>query len=445
MSTLKLPRPEAVVMDLTGVIATSTFMAYSDENKQFVRTNIERYFQENFPKQKSLRLDVQFFKRQELTDEQQNKNQSCPKFSARWRTIGKAEIPNIVKHILWKIENDFSSPPVAYFMYHITEWGYKMELLHTPIYDEIPTVFEKWKALNIELYVAVASQNFANMVLSSTNHGNIISYFSGHVDLMAFENNNLVKIFDRLPQMLQKEAKRILFITRFPLDARCALKNKIASVLVIREDFDPLVKKKLETVRKEEKQGKIKKKVEIKSENESRQVESLILESGLIDINSTLGKQGKAEKQKEEESLTAEEIGSTILLFESADLISRTKLEVRSTDSKVVVDDILKKKQIKIKGEHEVDQHEQHSKHKLETDKSAFDKGSCFEIQKGAAIEEEEQHLTKEEIGSTILIFESRDSLSGSKFEARETSSKVITDDIRELNVVENLSDIAFE
>ncbi|RWS10473.1 enolase-phosphatase E1-like protein [Dinothrombium tinctorium] len=317
-------------------------MAYSEQSKHFIKTYIHQYFQECFPQQKNLRLDIQFFKKQEIEDQKKQINQLCPKFPPNWNTFSKTLIPDLISFILWKIENDFSSPPVAYFTYHMTEWGYRVNLRSTPIYDDILEAFTNWKAQNISLYVAVASPCFANMVLSSTNHGNIAYFFSGHMNLTTFENYKTVKIFDRLPEMLGKEAKNILFLTRFPLDARSALHNEITSVLVLREDFDPDGKKKLEAAYKNpEQHAKLMPKTEDKSE-EVRSMESTPIQSTTFDITPALEMANveKKEAKNKEETLTTEEIGSTVMLFESTESLRNAEFEVRNSDSKIILADI---------------------------------------------------------------------------------------------------------
>lgn len=46
----------------------------------------------------------------------------------------------------------------------MTEWGYKRGFMKTPIYDEVHDVLTEWKALNIKIYVSLASVSFVNMV-----------------------------------------------------------------------------------------------------------------------------------------------------------------------------------------------------------------------------------------------------------------------------------------
>lgn len=54
------------------------------------------------------------------------------------------------------------------------------------------------------------------MILESTTLGNLIPYFSGHMNLIQFDGQKTIRNFHLLPTMLQLEPLDILFITRFP-------------------------------------------------------------------------------------------------------------------------------------------------------------------------------------------------------------------------------------
>lgn len=67
----KLKKPKAIVMDITGTVATRAFMSYSQESKQFMRQNLRDYIQESWGK-RELRLAMNFVRieqEQELKQE----------------------------------------------------------------------------------------------------------------------------------------------------------------------------------------------------------------------------------------------------------------------------------------------------------------------------------------------------------------------------------------
>lgn len=260
MSKGIIKKPKAIVLELTGALATREFMSYSDQRKSHVRKNIGLYFTECYPRNKELRLDINFFKLLEANEvREQTLNEACPKINDGTKKLPMPDVA--INHILWRLDNDQNSSALTLFLLHYNEWAYRKNLFITPVYEEIKTVLEYWKSLNINVYVDVASANFVNMILESTTQGNLIPYFSGHMNLLRLDaQQRPVRDFHLLPTMLQLDAADILFFTRFPDDARSAGEIGISTYLLVREDFHPnfktLIKKAEETKLKREKDGK---------------------------------------------------------------------------------------------------------------------------------------------------------------------------------------------
>lgn len=260
MSKIVIRKPKAIVLELTGALATREFMSYSDQRKSHVKKNIGLYFTECYPRNKELRLDINFFKLLEANEiREQTFNESCPKINDGTKKLPMPDVA--INHILWRLDHDLNSSALTLFILHYNEWAYKKNLFITPVYEEIKTVLEYWKSLNINVYVDVASANFVNMILESTTQGNLIPYFSGHMNLLRLDaQQKPVRDFHLLPTMLQLDASDILFFTRFPDDARSASEIGINTYLLVREDFHPnfknLIKKAEEAKLKREKEGK---------------------------------------------------------------------------------------------------------------------------------------------------------------------------------------------
>lgn len=130
------------------------------------------------------------------------------------------------------------------------------------------------------------------MILESTTQGNLIKYFSGHMNLLQFDGQKTIRNFHLLPIMLQLEASDILFITRFPEDARSANELGINTFLLIREDFHPDFKNLI----KKAEELKLKKD-QIKTTNSPTKSRSLTdinqYKSGLFSITSKLNQLNK--------------------------------------------------------------------------------------------------------------------------------------------------------
>lgn len=76
------------------------------------------------------------------------------------------------------------------------------------------------------------------MVLTNTNHGNILPYFNGHMNIMDFDGTRAMKDFKKLAAILHLPPDKILYLTRFRQDCKRALESGLQSLIVLRSDFD---------------------------------------------------------------------------------------------------------------------------------------------------------------------------------------------------------------
>lgn len=86
--------------------------------------------------------------------------------------------------------------------------------------------------------MGVGSADFLVMVLTNTQHGNILPYFNGHMNIMDFDGTRAMKDFKKLASILHLPPEKILYLTRFRQDCKRALENGIQSLIVLRPDFD---------------------------------------------------------------------------------------------------------------------------------------------------------------------------------------------------------------
>lgn len=90
---LKLKKPKAIVMDITGTVATRAFMSYSQEAKQFMRQNLREYILESWGK-RELRLALNFVRIEQEQELKQEFNKLIkPEPKSRYQT-NKIDSPN---------------------------------------------------------------------------------------------------------------------------------------------------------------------------------------------------------------------------------------------------------------------------------------------------------------------------------------------------------------
>lgn len=117
-------RPQAIVIDLLGVLVCKSFMTSSKEFRDFFQHNILEYLNDNW-KQKQLKIMINFFRcsqanvpdEYKLADRDESKDD---------------QIKQAKRHIIWKFRNDPTNSALSLFMLGITEWGYRTKTLVTP-------------------------------------------------------------------------------------------------------------------------------------------------------------------------------------------------------------------------------------------------------------------------------------------------------------------------
>lgn len=224
-------RPQAIVIDLLGVLVSKSFMTSSKEFRDFFTNNIMDYLNDNW-KQKQLKIMLNFFRC--------SQNNVPEEYRLADRDESKEDqIKQAKRHIIYRHRNDPTNSALSLFMLGITEWGYRNKTLTTPIYDEVPTILKAWREQSkIPVYVGVGSADFLIMVLTNTNHGNILPFFNGHMNIMDFDGTRANKDFKKLVTILRLPPEKILYLTRFRHDCRKAMENGLQSLIVLRQDFD---------------------------------------------------------------------------------------------------------------------------------------------------------------------------------------------------------------
>jgi len=228
---LVVNKPQAIVIDLLGVLVCRSFMSSSKEFRDFFQHNVLEYINDSW-KQKQLKIMINFFRcsQQNVPDEYKLADREDPK---------EDQIKQAKKHVIWKLRNDPTNSALSLFMLGITEWGYKTKLLQTQIYEDVPQMLKFWKdQLKIPVYVGVGSADFLVMVLSNTCYGNLLPLFNGHMNIMDFDGMRANKDFRKLANLLRLAPDKILYLTRFRADCRRAMETGMQALIVLRPDFD---------------------------------------------------------------------------------------------------------------------------------------------------------------------------------------------------------------
>lgn len=121
---LVISRPQAIVIDLLGVLVCKSFMSSSKEFRDFFQHNVLEYLNDNW-KQKQLKIMINFFRCSQANVPDEYK--LADREESREEQIKQAK-----RHIVWKFRNDPTNSALSLFMLGITEWGYRTKTLVTP-------------------------------------------------------------------------------------------------------------------------------------------------------------------------------------------------------------------------------------------------------------------------------------------------------------------------
>lgn len=177
VNVVTVRRPLAILMDISGPIAKQGYMGYSKEMRHFVKRHLKDYLIEE-QESKNLRADFNFMKIQEREDRRANKLKGVPQLP-EVTADRKTRLRGMCKWVYWKIDNGQGDPALALFQLHMTEWGYRKQILKTPVYDEVAGVLASWTEQNIKVYITLASFTFANLILTNTTAGDLSQYIEG--------------------------------------------------------------------------------------------------------------------------------------------------------------------------------------------------------------------------------------------------------------------------
>lgn len=116
-------KPQAVVIDLLGVLVCKSFMTSSKEFRDFFQHNVYEYLNDSW-RQKQLKIMINFFRcsQANVPDEFKLADREEPK---------EEQIKQARRHVIWKLRNDPTNSALSLFMLGITEWGYRTKTLQT--------------------------------------------------------------------------------------------------------------------------------------------------------------------------------------------------------------------------------------------------------------------------------------------------------------------------
>lgn len=224
MVQLKMKKPKAILFDITGTVAKTTFIDMV--LLPYVQKYCRNYFAENWNR-KSAQSDINNLREQAKQDPEAPK---IPDAGASKEDIIKACGEYVDYCFAKKIENK----GILLLRFHMWFDGYQQNRLETPVYSDVAVQIQKWRSdLNIKLYVV--SNGWAEATkcfLSKTNHGDMNLMIEKHFDTSIGPLNDSAT-FQKLVEQIGEQANDILFLTKSAEEANVAKSVGIAVCLCL--------------------------------------------------------------------------------------------------------------------------------------------------------------------------------------------------------------------
>lgn len=133
---VKIKKPRAIVMDLTGTLATKGFMTNSQQSRAFLKANLKNYLRDNWGK-KELRVDVNFMRLEQMQQQQKEENTPPPAgpplLSSSTSPVAR-QVTTLVDNVNWRLQHEHGNQSASWALFHLhfADWAYRKGILKTP-------------------------------------------------------------------------------------------------------------------------------------------------------------------------------------------------------------------------------------------------------------------------------------------------------------------------
>ena len=153
-------RPQLIILDIKGVIATKEFEQYSEKKKKFFHEKINEFVSDpsQWKKSREHRLDGQLSVIYRMARTFQSRR--ALKEGEPLLPKDKEEQPEaFMKYVLYCIEKNPKDFATFLFLNKMTYWGYKKEILKTPLYEDVIPALRLWKQGSVPIYLNIGGNN----------------------------------------------------------------------------------------------------------------------------------------------------------------------------------------------------------------------------------------------------------------------------------------------
>ena len=230
MPQIKVPKPKAIVMDMSGTAVKSGFI--DKILLPYVRNNVKAYVEEKWS-DKTVKKDIDRLRKESQESEK--------KIAASEANVAEQQ-QSVVDYILWALDNKKETKAISQFRFHMWFDAYDNNKLQTPVYSDVAIQVKKWKDLDIKIYVLSNSwYEMTKKSFSNTTQGDLNLMIDGHFDTSLGALNEK-DTYNKLIEKIGFPKEEILFLTKSGEEGRTAKEAGLPVVLVMthRKDIEKL-------------------------------------------------------------------------------------------------------------------------------------------------------------------------------------------------------------
>ncbi|KAH7645625.1 enolase-phosphatase E1 [Dermatophagoides farinae] len=223
MPQLRLPKPRAIIFDITGTASNTTFV-----NRflvHYLRISVKSFIGINWG-HVQINRDINMLRK-------------AAKSNPSWPQIPETDSLELIQQavsdlINFLIDNNLDCLAFAQLRFHVWFDGYDKGLLKTPIYSDVAIQMKKWRCdYNIPLYVYSQGWAEANRVfMSRTNNGDMSLLIDDYFDTSIGMPTDPAT-FRKILEQIHQSPSDVVYLTKSSAAAKCAKNVGIFSVLVL--------------------------------------------------------------------------------------------------------------------------------------------------------------------------------------------------------------------
>lgn len=220
---LKVKRPRAILFDIIGTIAKTSFIDRT--LLPYIRTHIRIFLEENWSNP-SVQIDIENLRQQS----------KCETNAPMIPIEGEPAliIDSVIAYVHHALEHNNESKAMITLRLHMWFDAFQRERLMMPVYSDAAEQLNRWHHdYGIVMYVLSNGWSQATKrFLSRTNYGDLNNLIEEHFDTSIGDITKSYT-FERIVRLINEPAEQVLYLTKNAIEGRAALNAGLNAILVM--------------------------------------------------------------------------------------------------------------------------------------------------------------------------------------------------------------------